>query len=207
MFLTNPEWRMWFGIPSPIAGLVPDSTSSVAFGAAFAFGWVLHRQADLLRLWERRWKGNMALAIASTAAMLVIAGPTPIYTANSGGAITALYALLYVVAIWTWSFAIVGAALRFLSGYDAARRYVADASYWIYLAHVPIVMGLHVVLSRVPAPPEAKFLIVVFVATLVCLAMYQMFVRYTFIGVMLNGRRGGTVTQPAVAPAAAITNP
>jgi hypothetical protein len=63
------------------------------------------------------------------------------------------------------------------------------------------------VLSRVPAPPEAKFLIVVFVATLVCLAMYQMFVRYTFIGVMLNGRRGGTVTRPAVAPAAAITNP
>ena len=45
-------------------------------------------------------------------------------------------------------------------------------------------------------PPALEFLIVVGIATGVCLATYQVFVRHTFIGVVLNGRRGGSAVQP-----------
>ena len=55
-----------------------------------------------------------------------------------------LYALVFGVAVWGWVFGLTGAALRFLSNYSATRRYVADASYWIYLAHLPVVAAFQV---------------------------------------------------------------
>jgi peptidoglycan/LPS O-acetylase OafA/YrhL len=32
--------------------------------------------------------------------------------------------------------------LKFLSNYSATRRYIADASYWIYLMHLPVVAAV-----------------------------------------------------------------
>ena len=82
--------------------------------------------------------------------------------------------------------------MRFLSAYRAGIRYVADAPYWVYLVHAPVVMVIHVVLTLVGWPPPLTFLVVITVATAVCLATYQIMVRHTFIGLVLNGRRGGT---------------
>ena len=50
--------------------------------------------------------------------------------------------LVFGVAVWGWVLGLTGAALRFLSNYSAVRRYIADASYWIYLAHLPVVAAL-----------------------------------------------------------------
>ncbi len=66
-------------------------------------------------------------------------------------------AVCYALAIWTTSFAAIGVALRFLSGFSPARRYLADASYWIYLIHLPIVMALQVAVSNLDWPWSIKF--------------------------------------------------
>ena len=50
--------------------------------------------------------------------------------------------MLYALAIWTSTFAVIGLALRFMSGFSPVRRYLADASYWLYLIHMPIVLAL-----------------------------------------------------------------
>jgi peptidoglycan/LPS O-acetylase OafA/YrhL len=114
--------------------------------------------------------------------------------------------VLYVIAIWTWSFAIIGTALKFLSTYQAWIRYVADASYWVYLVHVPFVMTFHALLLPLAWPSLLKFAVTIGVTTALCLATYQVMVRHTFIGVVLNGRRGGTVArEPVRAPAPATT--
>ena len=60
-------------------------------------------------------------------------------------------------SIWSWTFGLLGAALRFCSGASAVRRYLADASYWLYLAHLPIVFGLQVLLMNVPLHWTVKF--------------------------------------------------
>ena len=57
---------------------------------------------------------------------------------------------LFGVAVWGWVFGLTGAALRFLSNYSAMRRYIADASYWIYLAHLPVVAALQVWVGHWP---------------------------------------------------------
>jgi peptidoglycan/LPS O-acetylase OafA/YrhL len=147
--------------------------------------WLLHRQIDLIRILERRWLLNLVLAIGLIAASFVLASvpwPRPDAVRFAG-------ATCYALAIWTTTFAVIGVALRFLSGFSATRRYIADASYWLYLIHLPIVMALQVSVSSLDWPWPAKFATILLVAVPVMFVSYQLLVRYSVIGAVLNGRR------------------
>lgn len=52
------------------------------------------------------------------------------------------FAMAYAGAIWISAFALIGLAVGLLSRPSGAVRYIADASYWIYLAHLPLVYAL-----------------------------------------------------------------
>jgi hypothetical protein len=54
---------------------------------------------------------------------------------------------------------------------------------------MPIVMALQVAVSQLDWPWPAKFATILAVALPLMLASYQLLVRYTFIGALLNGRR------------------
>jgi peptidoglycan/LPS O-acetylase OafA/YrhL len=83
----------------------------------------------------------------------------------------------------------IGLALRFLSGFSASRRYLADASYWLYLIHLPILMALQVAVSQLDWPWPIKFAGILGLALPLMLASYHLLVRFSFIGMVLNGRR------------------
>ncbi len=68
----------------------------------------------------------------------------------------ALLAGVYMLATWTWVSGLTGAALRFLSGHHPAIRYVADSSYWIYIAHLPVVMAFQVLVYPLARPPSSS---------------------------------------------------
>lgn len=140
-FILAPTWMQQIGIMTPDSSLVPNAFASVGFSTAFGLGWLLQRQTGLLEVWRRRWLLNLALALAFTALCLRITGPTLLLKPAPHDATTALYAVSYSFALWTWTFAFIGMALRFLARHSATRRYIADASYWLYLIHVPIVMA------------------------------------------------------------------
>jgi hypothetical protein len=81
---------------------------------------------------------------------------------------------------------------------SAAWRYVADSAYWIYLAHLPLVAALQVWLAARPWPGSLKFVTVNAVTFALMFASYHYFVRSTFIGQVLNGRRYPFVAWPFV---------
>lgn len=186
---TAPHWRAWFGIPTPDDSFVTNPAALTGFSLAFGFGWALHRQPDLLRALERRWALNLALAIAAISVCLRVIGVTPQVYPITDPARHLAAAIAYPIASWTSTFALIGAALRFLPGYSPTRRYIADASYWLYLIHMPIVMALQVVVSRLDWPWPVKFVGLLAVAFALMFASYQLLVRYSFIGAILNGRR------------------
>jgi hypothetical protein len=185
----TPPWLAWFGIMTPDSSLVPNAGAAVGFFTAFAFGFVAHRQIDLLEIWKRRWLLNLVLAIALTVAGFVLIGVAPVITPAPQNLTTWIYAACFTLSIWRWTFALIGMAMRFLSGYSAARRYVADASYWLYLVHIPVVMALQVAVSQLPWSWMIKFPLILGVTFPVLFASYHLFVRYSFIGAILNGRR------------------
>ena len=199
----DPTWVGWFGVRTPEASLVTNPQAWIGFGTAFGFGWLLHRQVDLIRILERRWLLNSVLAVGLIAASFVLAviirqrppqiGYDPVRLAG---------AACYALAIWTTSFAVIGLALRFLSGFSPVRRYLADASYWLYLIHIPILMALQVAVSDLDWPWAIKFVGILLIALPLMLASYQWLVRYSFIGTVLNGRRMRREGQLAAAAAA-----
>jgi glucan biosynthesis protein C len=202
----DPTWIAWFGVRTPDSSLVTNLQAWIGFGTAFGFGWLLHRQVDLIRMLERRWLLNSVVAVGLIAAsfFLAVAGgtrPFPIgYTA-----LKFAIAVCYALAIWTTTFAAIGLALRFLSGFSPTRRYLADASYWLYLIHLPILMALQVAVSSLDWPWPIKFGGILLVSLPLMLASYQLLVRYSFIGVVLNGRRARPERTPAVTSADSAT--
>jgi glucan biosynthesis protein C len=165
-FSCDPTWLNSLGVPTPDQSLVTNLQAMVGFGTAFGVGWLLHRQIDLIRILERRWLLNLVVAIALITASLALAGlpPKPFSDNMTRLAGCACYAL----AIWTTTFAVIGVALRFLSGFSAARRYLADSSYWLYLIHLPIVTALQVAVSQLDWPWPAKFATILVVARRSC---------------------------------------
>ena len=187
--VTHAKWYAWFGTPTPDQSLYPSLAACVAFGSAFGFGWLLQRQQALMQHWATRWPLHLAIAALATIGCLLHVGLAPKLVPATRDMATIAYAIAYAVAGWSWTFAIVGLGLRFLSGHSPVRRYLADASYWIYIAHLPLVMALQVAMSRVAWPWFVEVTMVLALATGLLLLSYDLLVRNSFIGAWLNGRR------------------
>jgi glucan biosynthesis protein C len=181
-------WSGWGGFPAPFS-LIPDVGALLAYGMFFAFGWLLHRQRPLLTFVERRWPLNLALAVGAWAVCRAIGGATPHWGPYLAGSELVAYTSSYAVGAWCWSFALLGLALRFLSSENAARRYLADASYWMYLMHIPALVFFGALLEPLPWHWAAEYPLSIAGTVVVLLVSYRYLVRYTFIGSILNGRR------------------
>ncbi len=187
VLLSLPGWLPWMGIPTPDQSLLPQLPATVAYGTAFAFGWLVHRAPDALAVLRSRWALHLVLAVASSAVCLVIMKTQPVLALPPQAKL--MFVLSYVASAWAWSFALTGLALRFLSGHRPAVRYVADASYWIYLAHLPLVAALQVWVGDWPLHWALKFPLIVAVSLALLLLSYHFVVRSTLIGEVLNGKR------------------
>lgn len=204
----DPAWVAWIGVRTPDSSLVTNLQAWMCYGTAFGFGWLLHRQIDLLRILEQRWLLNSLLAVVLIAASFFLAvatvmRPRPV----NYEAIRLACDVCYALAIWTTTFAMIGLALRFLSGFSPVRRYLADASYWLYIIHLPILMALQVAVSQLDWPWPVKFGAIMLIALPLMFASYQFLVRYSFLGAVLNGRRmrPGAQLAPPVAAGSATT--
>jgi peptidoglycan/LPS O-acetylase OafA/YrhL len=93
----------------------------------------------------------------------------------------------YLSALLTLSALLVGQ--RFLVRSNAWLKFCADSSYWVYLIHLPIILFLQTLLIPIALPVLGKLVVVTLVTWFFCLATYVVFVRYTPIGWMLNGKR------------------
>lgn len=184
----QPYWVMWFGIPTPDRSFIPNLPAVIAYGGAFAFGWLVQQRADVLDMWARRWVFNLALALACTLFCLVQVGPTPLLMPVPQGHFKQVYAAGYSLGAWSWALALVGMAQRFLNRPNKPMRYLADASYWIYLVHLPLVVALQSMIAPLAWHWTVKFLLMLAAAFAAMLATYALLVRRTVVGVVLNGR-------------------
>jgi peptidoglycan/LPS O-acetylase OafA/YrhL len=181
------------GIPTPDSSLIPQLPALVGFGTAFGLGWLVHRQLDVLGEWRKRWLGHLVVGIALSVVCLTVPGikngTTAAWLFDSAEWSRTAYAACYLVSIWYWGFGIIGAALQFCASESPVRRYLADSSYWLYLAHLPIVFFLQAALALVPWHWTIKFPLILAIALTVLLASYHYLVRPTWIGQILNGRK------------------
>ena len=96
---------------------------------------------------------------------------------------------LQAIYAWMMSFAFMGLFRTFFARESSAIRYLSDSSYWLYLAHVPLVIGLQWLMRDWPLFAAVKFVLICLVVTGVLLWLYRTVVRYTWVGKLLNGPR------------------
>ena len=195
------RWGYWQGIPTPDNSVIPQLASFVGYGLAVVFGWLVHRRADALTSIQQRWGGHLAIALAATAICAFYLGSDGPMAGVPHGPERLGYAMAFGIASWSWTFAITGAELRYFSGYSPARRYVADSSYWLYLAHLPVVTAFGVLVGHWQMPWTLKYPLMLGASFAVLFLSYELLVRHTLIGQVLNGRKyAWRKRAPAPAP-------
>jgi glucans biosynthesis protein C len=183
LFVT--EARLGDGVPTPGHTLVPPGVPLFVYFYVFAIGWLLDRQRHLLDTLARRWRVNFAWGLAATLVCLYLLSPEASRAALRHEVYSAAYAL--ALACWTLSF--VGAGLRFLGGESPVVRYLSDASYWMYVMHLPLVVALQAALAPSALHWSFKFALINVLTCAILLASYHLFVRSTWVGLLLNGRK------------------
>jgi glucan biosynthesis protein C len=162
-------------IASPFGILI-----AAAYGGAFLVGWFLHADAGSLDRIQKRWMPYLVLALVTSPLAFVANGVTGSLLAES---------VLHALAGWAWVFALMGICARLITGPVGWVRYLADASYWMYLLHMPVLGFLEIPLVELGWPIVAKLLVTWVVTTAILLLSYDLFVRSTWIGKWLNGHR------------------
>lgn len=199
-------WLAWHGIPAPVAGLLPNFPALVAFGGAFLLGWAMHRAQSTLTSLAANWWLYLGVAALATLAAIFVAGDRIHFSLQPLGDFERVaFAVAYALAMWCWCFGLIGAAVRFLDRPSPRWRYLADASYWMYLVHLPLVWLLQAWMLKWPLHWTVKFPLILAITLTMLLASYHWMVRPTFVGVFLNGRRYPRST--ALATSAPSTSP
>ena len=67
---------------------------------------------------------------------------------------------------------------------------MADASYWLYLTHLPVVLALQFVMADWPGPSALKLAANLGLTLASLLALYAWAVRRHWLGEVLHGPRG-----------------
>ena len=194
-------WPMepWY-LETPTS-VAPRVDVLAAYGLFFGFGWLLMGHSAPMEHLGRGW--GAALPVALVAAV----GGSALTLLHLRGEASGTGAHLVAVglgAVLAW------AAIIFLAGLimwgsragDHRVRYVADASFWLYLVHPPILILAIALLDAVGTHPLLTFLGATLVTFPVVLASYGIAVRHTAIGRLLHGPRvrrreaGGEAGEP-----------
>ena len=174
-----------FGADRPV-GLMPAPQVFAYYLIFFLFGVFFNRRKIAVRRW---WSAALipALILIFPAGLIFLHAEPPPGEKMEGA--RAVSTVLRVAFTWAMCFGLMG-----LFRCVAARerywvRYVSDASYWMYLWHLPLVIGGQMLVVNRPVNVHLKVALICAAAAAILLGVYQLVVRYTLIGTMLNGPR------------------
>jgi len=189
-------------------GVLPAPRILVAYAVFFVFGWLLFRRRDLLgTLCERAWQnlaGALVFAVANASAVLAQFHARPI----PGPQMTFASAATYALFCWLMIFALMGLFLRYANQANTRVRWISDSSYWIYLVHPVVLLGIQIALRDLHIAPVLKFVLTLTPALGILFASYEWLVRGRWLGWLLNGTpRNGSQAAKAkeAARPAAVT--
>lgn len=204
-----PQWYMGDGGASPIFG--PDTSTGplpiphvfAYYAIFFGFGAIYFGYDDRSgRVGEWWW---IPLSIGLFVVLPLGLAFTGGWAGPAGYGVSPESRRMLMVALqaaypWLITFGLMGLFRRFCPVESPTMRYLSDSAYWLYLAHLPLIIAAQLVVKDWPIPAFAKFVLIVVVVTSFLLWTYRVMVRYTAIGRFLNGprTRPKSVVEPAL---------
>ena len=216
-----PRWVMWSMVPLTIVPQLsmggggaypvfgPDTSDRFVplphvlayYATFFAFGALMYRREGrngmpLVDTVGRPWWLFLPVSF------LVVFPAGLVFTFDPEAFSWPVASVLQVAYAWGMCFGLIGLFRALLPRERRGVRYLSDSSYWLYLAHLPVVVVAQAVVRHWDLPAEVKFLLISVVVTALLLLSYRFLVRYTPIGTMLNGKkaRPSARIEPATEP-------
>lgn len=157
----------------------PNLNTFIFYLFFFLIGWILFKSKHLLEtlMYYDRLCTTLGLILFSTHLFLYESFDYK------------MHIILNSTIHWLFIFGIMGLFIRYGSKYSYKMRYISDASYWVYLFHLSLTAIIPGLIYEWPFSATIKFLIVLIATTTICFITYHFFVRSTFIGKFLNGRK------------------
>ena len=183
----------------PARTFVPDPAALGFYGCFFALGWFLWTSYERLSALEAHPSLHAALALGLSVLLVELEGRW--YGRGEGGPLdpdVLPYLVVGTIVGWLAIAALYGYAVRLFRSPRPAVRYVVDASYWMYLMHIPVLIVLDRLATEAGLPWWIGFPLAVAAATAILVASYAAVVRHTFVGRVLHGPR----TRPGTATGA-----
>ena len=97
--------------------------------------------------------------------------------------------LLQVLFSWWMIFGLMGLFKTFFSKQSALITLHSDASYWMYIAHLPLCMALQSLIVKLEMNAFMKFGMICLLMYAILMISYIYMVRYTWVGSLLHGRK------------------
>ena len=79
--------------------------------------------------------------------------------------------------------------VRFCNKPSKKLKYISDSAYWIYVIHLPLSFFVPALFHQLNIHFFMKFIVSSTIVTMLCFGTYHYFVRKTFIGKFLNGKK------------------
>lgn len=180
---------MEMGLLETIPSLTPAPRILLAYGVFFGVGWLLYRERDLLPSLEA---GARKCLWGSLGLLPFILGGVAVTVRGDPGDPRLAHGVVVVsgaLITWLMIFGLTGLFLRRFRTEQPWVRYLADASYWVYLVHLPLTIWTAGLLAPVALPAPVKFLLVLSATSVLSLLSYDLWVRPSSIGAALNGKR------------------
>ena len=203
-----PQWFMSDGGAVPIfgpdtsTGLLPIPHVLAYYAIFFGFGTLVHSAGDCPRSLGKHWWLSLpfGLFLLLPLGLALLERLEDAIAAGSSSLGLKLLATFVLAAYpWSMTFGLMGFFQHMCPAESPRLQYLSDSAYWLYLAHLPLIIAAQMAVRDWPIPAIAKFALIVIVATAFLLWTYQVVVRYTWLGRFLNGRR--IRPSPAVASA------
>ncbi|WP_416307413.1 acyltransferase family protein [Neptunicella sp. SCSIO 80796] len=184
---------LWFmdhwGMDTPDKSLIPAIPVVLIYAGFFLFGWLLQRQSELLQHFARLSWFKFALCIMASIASVVLSKFEGQFSHPQYHLIKAAFLLNYAIMMWALIALSLGLCKRVFTRSSNFIRFIADSSYWLYLIHLPIVIWLQVAVAELPLHWTVKWIGICGITLALSILLYDLFVRSTVIGALLNGKR------------------
>ncbi len=178
--------------PDTADGLVPSPLVLGYYACFFFFGAFFYRRRFTMRRW---W----ALALLPALVLVFPVAHALLFPAEESAWAGPMSGVFQVAYAWLMCFGLIGLFRLIAARERYWVRYVSDSSYWLYLWHLPLIVFAQRLVLTWPLNAHLKFALICGVVTAVLLGSYQLGVRYTLIGTMLNGKRERPRRQPVMA--------
>jgi peptidoglycan/LPS O-acetylase OafA/YrhL len=183
-------------IPPPVR-FIPELWSFGYFGVFYLLGWMLYQNRSYIQRIEPYWKLMLILSIIAYALyylMLpkVIPLEEELFSKSLRPGLTLMQFFssileAYISFYMTFVFLIVGE--KYFGGKSKVIRLISDSSYWIYIIHLPLVFFIQFIMTDISISWYLELTLSSAGVAFIGMGTYLLFVRWTPIGWLLNGRK------------------